>query len=83
MQLGLYMDILDEKSFIEALDYSAGLELDTVEIGTGNFSSAPHCRLDELVQSQTAREEFLGAITERGLVLSASELFRQPARPAS
>ena len=71
MQLGLYLDILDDKSFTEALDYSAGLELDTVEIGTGNFSSSPHCRLDDLVQSQSAREELLGAITERGLTLSA------------
>ena len=83
MQLGLYMDILDGKSFIEALDYSAGLELDTVEIGTGNFSSSPHCRLDELVQSQTAREEFLGAIADRGACALGPELFRQPARPAS
>lgn len=71
MKLGLYMDILNDKSFTEALDYAAGLGLDAVEIGTGNFSAAPHCQLDELVKSQAARDEFLGAITERGLTLSA------------
>ena len=48
MKLGLYMDILNDMSFTEALDYAAGLGLDAVEIGTGNFSAAPHCQLDEL-----------------------------------
>jgi len=71
MKLGLYMDILNDKSFTEALDYAAGLGLDAVEIGTGNFSAAPHCKLDELVQSPAARDDFMGAITDRGLVLSA------------
>lgn len=71
MKLGVNTDGLRDLSFTEALDYAAGLGLQAVEVNTGNFSTAPHCDLERLVESQAARDEFLGAITDRGLFLSA------------
>jgi sugar phosphate isomerase/epimerase len=71
MKIGLFTDSLGDRSFEEALDWAVAEGVETVEIGTGNFSAAPHCNLDELLGSKTAREQFLAAIAERGLTLSA------------
>lgn len=71
MKLGVNTDSLRELTFEQALDHAVELGLDAVEINTGNFSTAPHCDLARLVESQSARDGFLGAIRERGLILSA------------
>ncbi len=71
MKIGLFTESLDDLSFEDALDWCVSHEIEEVEIGTGNFSSAPHCDLDALVNDKGAREAFLGAIRDRGLVLSA------------
>ncbi len=71
MKIGLFTESLDDLSFDDALDWCVSHEIEAVEIGTGNFSSAPHCDLDALVNDKRAREAFLGAIRDRGLLLSA------------
>jgi len=71
MKIGLYTDSLGDRNFEEALDWAVSEGVETVEIGTGNFSPAPHCNLNELLDSKKARKQFLAAITERGLTLSA------------
>ncbi len=71
MKIGLFTESLDDLSFEDALDWCVSHEIEAVEIGTGNFSSSPHCDLDVLVNDKSAREAFLGAIRDRGLVLSA------------
>ena len=70
MKIGLFTESLDDLSFEEALDWCVSHEIEAVEIETGNFSSSPHCDLDALVNDKRAREAFLGAIHDRGLVLS-------------
>ncbi len=71
MKIGLYTDSLQDLPFEAALDWAVEHQLDAVEIGTGNFSSARHCNLDELVTSANARASFQAAFEERGLLLSA------------
>lgn len=71
MKIGLYTDSLQDLAFESALDWAVEQQFDAVEIGTGNFSSAPHCRLDELATSAEARARFKAAFEERGLILSA------------
>ncbi len=71
MKIGLYSDSLSEMSFEKMLDWLVDLGIEAVEIGTGNFSSSPHCDLESLVQDESARGSFLGAIRDRGLELSA------------
>ena len=71
MKIGLFTESLDDLSFEDALDWCVSHEIEAVEIGTGNFSSSPHCDLDALVNDKSAREAFLGAMRDRGLVLSA------------
>ena len=71
MKIGLFTDSLADLNFEDALDWCVSQGIEAVEIGTGNFSSSPHCDLDALVGGKQAREKFLGAIRERGLTLSA------------
>ena len=70
MKIGLFTDSLTT-SFSEALDWVVEHGIEAVEVGTGNFSPAAHCNLDELLLSEEARTVFKSAIESRGLVLSA------------
>ena len=51
------------------LDTAAELGIETLEITTGGYSSAPHLDLDKLLSSADARREYLHAIESRGLKL--------------
>src|SRR2546421_12967541 len=65
MKIGLFTDGLAHLGFTEALAKAAGMGVQAIEIGTGNFSPAPHCDLDGLLSSSSARDEFLVAIHSR------------------
>ena len=71
MKIGLYTDSLAHLPFEAMLDWCAANDLESVEIGTGNFSPSPHANLANLLASSAARSEFLGAVARRGLQLSA------------
>ena len=71
MRIGLFTDSLQDLPFTEALDWIAMQGIEAVEIGTGNFSNAPHCDVDKLLQDPKARAEFKAAVESRGLTLSA------------
>ena len=51
------------------MDTAAELGIETLEITTGGYSSAPHLVLDKLLSSADARREYLHAIESRGLKL--------------
>ena len=55
MNIGLFTDSLADLSFTDALDWIAAQGIEAVEIGTGNFSNAPHCDLDKLLDDANAR----------------------------
>ncbi len=57
--------------FEDMLDFCAEQGVQGVEIGTGNWSAAPHIDLDGLLASETDRARWLGAIKRRGLELCA------------
>ena len=71
MKIGLFTDSLQDLPFTEALDWVAAHGIEAVEIGTGNFSNAPHCDVNKLLQDPKARAEFKAAVESRGLTLSA------------
>ncbi len=71
MKIGLFSDSLGHFAFEDMLDWLVAQRIEAVEIGTGNFSPAPHCDLGRLVEDPGYRGEFLAAIESRNLVLSA------------
>lgn len=71
MQIGLVTDSLGKLNFTEMLDWCAASGIEAVELGTGNFSSAPHCSLSALLDSEAERRSLLDALAARNLTLSA------------
>ncbi|MQB46131.1 sugar phosphate isomerase/epimerase [Rhizobium sp. ICMP 5592] len=71
MQMSLVTDILGYLPFEEMLDTVSGLGFEAVELGCGNWSKAPHLRLDELLESELARTNFRNALDRRSLSISA------------
>jgi sugar phosphate isomerase/epimerase len=71
MQIGLITDSVGHLSFDETLDLAQRLQLNSVEVATGNWSEAPHIDLERVVSSDAARDEFAGKVADHGLKISA------------
>lgn len=70
MKLAIKTCTLD-MPYIEMLDFCVQQGVDAVEIGTGNWSSAPHIDLDELLSSETARDRWVYEMQCRDIELCA------------
>src|ERR1043166_7055905 len=81
MKLGIFTDGLLHLAFEPALDKIASLGIQAVEIGTGNFSPAPHCDMAALLRDDKALGKFQSAITSRGLTISALNCSGNPLHP--
>ena len=57
--------------YTQMLDFCAAQGVFSLEIGTGNWSAAPHIDLDELLSSETARTRWLDEQRRRGMELCA------------
>ena len=71
MKLSYIPDSLGYMPFEEMLDLIASFGITALEMPTGNWSSAPHLNLDELVSSKTARDKFMDALKKRNMDLIA------------
>ncbi len=81
MKLGIFTDGLLHLGFEAALDKIAELGIQAVEIGTGNFSPAPHCHMDMLLRDDAALGKFKDAIISRDLEISALNCSGNPLHP--
>ena len=71
MKLCVVSDSLGNLSFEQVAKASASLGLGALEIGMGNWSSAPHADLASLLKSKDKRREFLAVLAESNLSLAA------------
>jgi sugar phosphate isomerase/epimerase len=83
MQIGLFTDSLSMMTRAEALDVAAGLGIETVEIGLGGWSPAPHADLAVLLADPAARAALRRDVTSRGLRLEAFNAAGNPLHPVS
>src|SRR5215470_12513068 len=81
MKLGIFTDGLLHLPFEPALDKIAELGIQAVEIGTGNFSPAPHCDMAKLLKDDAALGKYQQAIISRGLEISALNCSGNPLHP--
>ena len=70
MKLAIKTCTLD-MPYEKMLDFCVEQRIAALEIGTGNWSGAPHCDLDLLVHDQIAREKWFDAMRAKGLALCA------------
>ena len=71
MKLCAVSESLGHLSFPEAAKASAELGLAGLEIGMGNWSAAPHAKLQSLLENKEQRRKFLEVLEENGLELAA------------
>jgi sugar phosphate isomerase/epimerase len=81
MRIGVFTALWSNLSFEEALDKAVDAGVTAVEIGAGGYPGSPHCPVDDLLDSETRRAEWMGAIEERGLMLSALSIHNNPVHP--
>ena len=80
MKLAIKTCTLD-MPYEEMLDFCVSQKIAAIEIGTGNWSGAPHCDLDLLVSDKTAREKWYDAMRAKGLELCALNCSGNPLAP--
>jgi len=80
LRTGLFTDALPERSLDRVLDWLAA-ELPAVrdvEIGTGGYSSSPHCNRELLLADPDARSAWLATIESRDFRLAALNVSGNP-----
>lgn len=83
MKIGIVTDSLSNLSLDEMLSTVAELGIEMVEFGCANWSAAPHLKLDELLNSEQARREFLAKVKDHGLEISALNCSGNPLAPGA
>ena len=68
MRLAIKTCTLD-MPYIDMLDFCVQQGVSAVEIGTGNWSGAPHIDLDELLSSESSRIRWCDEMRRRGIAL--------------
>jgi len=81
MRIGVLTALYQTLPFEAALDKAVAAGVTAVEIGSGGYPGSQHCPVDELLESQTKRDEYMEAITSRGLILSGLSCHNNPIHP--
>ena len=81
MHIGVFTVLFQNLPFEDALDKAVAAGVTAVEIGAGGYPGSHHCPVDELLASQSKREEYMAAITSRGLILSGLSIHNNPIHP--
>jgi sugar phosphate isomerase/epimerase len=81
MKLGVYTAILHDRPLPEALDVIAGLGLEAAEINAGGFLPPVHIPIDDILTSQSARDDYLGLFAEKGITLAGLNANGNPLHP--
>ena len=81
MKLGAYTACLHDKTLEEALKILQDLGLTSAEVNAGGFIGTPHLPVDELLESESAREEYLATFARYGITLTALNCNGNPLHP--
>ena len=81
MRIGMVTDSLSHLPLDELLRTAAELGIAMLEFPCGNWSSAPHLRLDAMLDSERMRGEFMAKLRDHGLSLSALNCSGNPLHP--
>ncbi len=81
MKLGVFTVLFSDLSFEDMLDKAKNSGLKAVEIGTGGYPGNAHCNVDELLESEEKRTEYLETVQSRGLTISAFSCHGNPISP--
>jgi sugar phosphate isomerase/epimerase len=81
MKLGVYTAVLHDRDLPEALDAISALGLNGAEINSGGFLPPRHLPIDDIMSSDSARDEYLGHFADRDIKLTALNCNGNPLHP--
>src|SRR5579871_1390174 len=81
MKIGMITDSLADMSVDEVVKTAAELGIERLEFAGGNWSRAPHLKLDRMLESESVRREFLARLKDHGIELSALNCSGNPVHP--
>lgn len=81
MKVGIFTALFGDKTLQETLDIVQAEGIEAIELGVGAYPGRPHLEVEKLLESQQARDEFLGEINRRNLVISALSCHGNPLHP--
>lgn len=70
MRIGVFTPLLSQLPLAAVLKKLAGLNIDTIEIGTGNYPGNAHCKLS-MLENAVALAEFQKTLADHGATVSA------------
>jgi len=80
MRVGVFTALLAQMPLDQVLLKLRKLNIDTVELGTGNYPTDPHCKLS-LLENKAALKEFKARMDGEGFTISALSCHGEPLHP--
>jgi sugar phosphate isomerase/epimerase len=80
MRVGVFTALLSQLPITAVLKKLAGLHIDTVELGTGNYVGDAHCKLS-MLENPAALVEFQKVLADHGAKISALSCHGNPLHP--
>jgi sugar phosphate isomerase/epimerase len=81
MEIGIFIALLQDRSFEAALDDLAGMGVSAIEIPTGGYVGNAHANPRILLEDQAARTAFLSQIAQHNLAIDALSCHGNPLHP--
>jgi sugar phosphate isomerase/epimerase len=81
MRIGIFSVLYQKYPFNQALDRIKAAGATAVEIGTGGYPGSHHCNVDELLESDNKRSEYLEIVHSRDMIISAFSCHYEPLHP--
>ena len=81
MRVGVFSVIFQQLPYEQALDKILSFGATAVEIGTGGLPGAHHCDIDDFLSDEKKRQEYVEAVENRGMVISAFSCHWDPLSP--
>ncbi len=81
MRIGVFTVLYSQMNFSDALDKINRMGVSAVEIGTGCYPGDAHLNLDNLLENQSAREDYLQELVDRDMIISAFSCHGNPIHP--
>ncbi|MBM3776325.1 MAG: sugar phosphate isomerase/epimerase, partial [Acidobacteria bacterium] len=80
MRVGVFTALLAQMSLEDVLKKLKGMNIDTVELGTGNYPGDPHAKLS-MLENVSQLIEFKRVIEGNGFTISALSSHGNPLHP--
>ncbi|HUQ95281.1 MAG TPA: sugar phosphate isomerase/epimerase [Bryobacteraceae bacterium] len=80
MKVGVFTALLGQFSLDQVIEKLKTIGISTVELGTGNYPTDPHCKLS-MLDNKSELKEFKQKLSDNGIVISALSCHGEPLHP--